>query len=75
MKASGLFKDWMDLWELPQYDYPISAKTFAEILKTVVRDALNDYKNSLMTIREIHDFSREAVTQDHEIEPSDEERE
>lgn len=47
MKASGLFDDWRDKWELPQYDYPVCAKTFAEILSTVVRDELIKYRDSL----------------------------
>ena len=46
MKASGLFDDWRDKWELPQHDYPTCAKTFAEILKTVVRDELIKYRDS-----------------------------
>lgn len=52
MRNSGLFNDWRDLWELPQYDYPQNAKNFVELFSTVIADALTDYKKSLENVRE-----------------------
>lgn len=51
MRASGLFK-WHDLWELPQYDYPNCAKTFAEIVRTDLRKVMIEYRDSMMKEKE-----------------------
>ena len=52
MKESGLFDDWRDLWEFPQYDYPQNAKNFVELFSAVIADVLTDYKKSMENVRE-----------------------
>lgn len=43
LDESGLFDDLCDTWELPQYDYPNGAKTFAMIFTEIIQPRIKEY--------------------------------